>query len=46
MDNYFEKLNGINVSEHIEKKGAFCVSVLAVRGDAAAPRRPDARPGR
>src|SRR5713226_4799855 len=23
MDNYFTKLNGINVSEHIEKKGSF-----------------------
>ena len=23
MENYFTKLNSINVSEHIEKKGAF-----------------------
>ena len=23
MDNYFERLNRINVSEHIEKKGNF-----------------------
>ncbi len=23
MDNYFAKLNSINVSEHIEKKGSF-----------------------
>ena len=40
-DNYFARLNAIDVSEHIEKKGGFSYLILAIRRSATAPGRPD-----
>ena len=40
MENHFARLNQINVSDHIEKKGEFSLPILAVRGRPAAAGRP------